>query len=208
VSGVLYKFLRCGAIGTCSGFGWPVPRDGGPGDWVGDEGPPLPCRKGVHACRADQLPSWISDELWRIELGGELHEEEAFVVASRGRLVSRVREWEEGMAQEFAAACASGARVRADASGSALAAAYASDSGAYASAARGGLTAEIPKYVAEDLAAIPAGEALGFAVAIAALASARCAGEAAAGRGGERAYATAFEKERRRQGLWLAQRLG
>ena len=45
--------------------------------------------------------------------------------------------------------------------------------------------------------------------AIAALASARCAGEVAGAReADDRAYAAAFAEERRRQAGWLAERLG
>ena len=61
------KALRAGAVGPFSGFRWPTPGDG-PGQWVAAS--PSPCASGVHACLRGQLPLWLHDELWEIELGG------------------------------------------------------------------------------------------------------------------------------------------
>jgi hypothetical protein len=60
---------------------------------------------GVHALRTARLVDWIDDELWRIELGDEVDEQEEMLVARRGRLVSRVASWDPEAASEFARAC-------------------------------------------------------------------------------------------------------
>jgi hypothetical protein len=105
-----YKFLARGARGRFSDFEWPTPAAEGPGDWV-DAGETLEdCRTGVHACAAGQLLNWIDDELWEIELAGQIVERDAMIVAQRGRLALRITAWDEGAATEFSHACAWRAR--------------------------------------------------------------------------------------------------
>lgn len=105
-----YKFLAGGGTGRFSDFRWPLPADGGFGEWV-DAGEDLEdCRTGVHACTPRQLLEWIDDELWEIELGGQIVERDAMIVAQRGRLLARVTAWNARTAQEFADACAWRAR--------------------------------------------------------------------------------------------------
>lgn len=105
-----YKFLADGGKGRFSDFGWPLPGEGVLGEWV-DAGEDLEnCRAGVHACRPRQLLDWIDDELWDVELDGEIIERDAMIVAQRGRLLTRVTAWNDVTAQEFADACAWRAR--------------------------------------------------------------------------------------------------
>jgi hypothetical protein len=101
-----FKFLRPRAVGPFSGFRWPLPENGAPGAWVSAPTPLRPGLNGVHACRTTDLPYWLTEELWRVELDGTVIEEEKIVVAERGRLVSRVEAWTEESAIEFALACA------------------------------------------------------------------------------------------------------
>ena len=90
-----YKFLTGGATGRFSDFRWPVPTDDGLGDWV-EAGEALEdCRTGVHACTPRQLLDWIDDELWEIELDGEIVEGDAMIVAQRGRLLGRIDAWND-----------------------------------------------------------------------------------------------------------------
>jgi hypothetical protein len=89
---IAYKFLRSDGSSVFASFGWPLP-DAGPGAWV--EAPIEPCRSGIHACRPGDLPHWAGRVLYEIELDGEIVEESDKVTASRGRLVRRIREWEE-----------------------------------------------------------------------------------------------------------------
>ena len=91
-----YKFLAAGGIGPFTGFRWPV------GEWVEADGVDL-CRDGIHACRASDLPNWIDDELWEIELDGEVVEQERKLVARRGRLVRRLEGWTPELLHDFGA---------------------------------------------------------------------------------------------------------
>ncbi|MDQ3894570.1 MAG: hypothetical protein M3292_07895 [Actinomycetota bacterium] len=94
-----YKFLARGTLGRFSRFAWPVD------EWVEATGPLAPCQNGVHACRVEQLPTWIDEELWTIELGGDHLESPELVLARRGRLVERVPGWNGECWAEFADAC-------------------------------------------------------------------------------------------------------
>jgi hypothetical protein len=129
-----YKFLRPHAVGPFSGFRWPLPTGGAPGRWVTAPGRLQPCLNGVHACRISDLPFWLTEELWRIELEGAVVEEETVVIAERGRLVSRVDEWTGETALEYADACA--ARARGHAAAAPDVAGYAHDAEGFAAAAR------------------------------------------------------------------------
>ena len=75
------------------------------GAWVDVEGPLEPSRRGIHACRERDLAHWLDDELWVAELDGTILEEERMLVASRGRLVSQVLEWDGEAMRELAQAC-------------------------------------------------------------------------------------------------------
>lgn len=94
-----YKFLHPGHRGLYSGYTWPV------GEWVDVEEPLVPSRRGIHACRERDLPHWLDEELWIAELDGTVLEEERMLVASRGRLVSQVTEWDGAAMRELAQAC-------------------------------------------------------------------------------------------------------
>lgn len=100
-----YKFLALGTVGRFSEFRWPLPAGNEPGAWVETDDQLDVCRHGIHACKAGQLLDWIDDELWEIELGGELVESDAMLVAQRGRLLRRVDAWDGAAAHEFADVC-------------------------------------------------------------------------------------------------------
>lgn len=101
---IAFKFLARGAIGPLSGHAWEKPTSARAGGWLGVEGSLIPCRRGVHACRADELAHWLHDELWLIELASPVTEGVDVLVARRGRLVGEVTEWSAGGASRFAAA--------------------------------------------------------------------------------------------------------
>jgi hypothetical protein len=69
------------------------------------EEPLVPSRRGIHACRERDLAHWLDDELWVAEVDGTILEEERMVVASRGRLVSQVADWDDSAMRELAQAC-------------------------------------------------------------------------------------------------------
>ncbi len=100
-----FKFLSAGGIGLFSGFCWPQGNDGGPGSWVEARGELSSCGNGIHACRTDDLPYWIDDELWVVELDGEIVPAERGLIARRGRLIRRVDAWNGGTAVELARVC-------------------------------------------------------------------------------------------------------
>lgn len=100
-----YKFLGSGRTGPFSGTVWPAPANAGPGPWVEAAEPLEVCRSGVHACAAADLPRWIDEELWTVELGGTIEPKPGKLVAERGRLVARVQEWDGAAADAWHAAC-------------------------------------------------------------------------------------------------------
>jgi len=100
-----YKFLEAGAVSPFAGFRWPLD------EWVDAAGAD-PCRRGIHACRIRDLPFWLNDELWEIELDGDIVEQERKVVAPRGRLVRRVDGWNRDVLHEFGSSVLARTRTR------------------------------------------------------------------------------------------------
>jgi hypothetical protein len=94
-----YKFLRAGAVGPFSGRHW------SPGEWVEGEG--------LSACERQHLPLWIWEELWEIELDGEVVRRAHKLRATRARLGRRVDAWSPSTAASFACFCASRAALHA-----------------------------------------------------------------------------------------------
>jgi hypothetical protein len=103
-----YKFLRAGRVGAFSRFPWPEP-----GAWVHAASDLSLCRSGIHACRTQDLPWWLADELWEIELDGAVRHEEHKIVAAAGCLRARVESWTPACAQDYAEACAWRSHARA-----------------------------------------------------------------------------------------------
>jgi hypothetical protein len=100
---IAYKFLAAGAVSPFTGFRWP-----GGGEWVAaaaarDEA-------WIHACRRGDLPYWLDDELWLLELDGPVRESRYQIAAPRARLVSRIAGWTPALRGEYASACALRAR--------------------------------------------------------------------------------------------------
>jgi hypothetical protein len=102
---IAYKFLAPGAVGPFTGHRWEPDR------WLEVETPET-CRRGIHACRVRDLPIWLDAELWEIELGGDVVEQDRKVVASRGRLTRRIEAWTPSLAQRFGGFCARRTRTR------------------------------------------------------------------------------------------------
>jgi hypothetical protein len=94
-----YKFLRPGAIGPFSGIAWTT-------EWIAAE-------DGVSACERRYLPIWIWEELWEIELAGDVETRGHKLRAPRARLTQRVEGWSADMAKSFARACARRATLHA-----------------------------------------------------------------------------------------------
>jgi hypothetical protein len=105
---IAYKFLRSGRIGPFSAFQWPEP-----GVWVHAVPDLVACRRGIHACRTSDLPWWLADELWEIELDGQVDADQHKIIAPAGRLRSQIEGWTPACAQAYADACAWRAQERA-----------------------------------------------------------------------------------------------
>jgi hypothetical protein len=120
-----FKFLAAGARGPVSGFQWPAP-----GTWLETSGVLEPCVRGAHVCRVADLPYWLHDELWEMELAGERVEAVDCLVVRSARLVRRIESWQRDGARNFVSACAQHAAevvARAPAEVRALAEAYVDD---------------------------------------------------------------------------------
>jgi hypothetical protein len=204
-----YKFLRSGALAPFARTAAGEPFRWRPSTWVAGNGARA-CATGVHACTLDQLPYWLNDELWLVELAGELHREERKLVAGHGRLVARVEAWTSEAASRFGAA--SGERVRSRAVAAVRDAGYARAADEIAAAPWDGLRAiaervdrrRAPEAYAAATYAADAGEFVGRPVSAAYIAAAAAAhGADAAGTSAREADAA----ERAWQADWLRREL-
>jgi hypothetical protein len=105
---IAYKFLCTGSIGRFSGTPWPAA-----GQWLEAAGALEACVSGVHATSLDALAYWFEDELWTVELDGEILDLGTVLVARRARLVERIEAWPR-VSPEFARDCATQARTLAE----------------------------------------------------------------------------------------------
>ena len=199
------------------------------------DGTLAPGSNGVHAVRTRRLVDWIDDELWLVELDGDVEEIEDMLVARRGRLLHRIRAWDEDVAREFGESCIWRARDQAaesleraglDRERAALQSANELGSLQAASAAAAqsaaGAPADALVYLAdvvqvsrggwfETYVGHPGAEATATPGAIAAnigFVVATAAGSAAADAAGRPdAFDDGWDAERRRQLAWLTERL-
>ena len=140
------KFLLADRVGLFSGFRWPV------GEWV-EADQWATCKAGVHACDPRDLPFWLLDELWEIELGEPVERGRHKLVARRGILVRRVDGWDSRAGEDFGRACVE--RVRALAGRRPEAAGHLSDLDAWAAHVR---PAAVASLAARAYEAVEGGE--------------------------------------------------
>jgi len=98
-----WKFLAPGGVAPFTAVRWPAAG----GAWVEARSE----RAGVHACEIADLPYWIDQELWIVELEGDVRRAGRQLVASRGRLVAQVPGWPAAQ-DAFTAACIERTRER------------------------------------------------------------------------------------------------
>jgi hypothetical protein len=179
-----YKFLA-GGRSPFSGWQWDLPDGGRPGEWVEVSGPLELCANGVHACTPGQLPLWLGQDLWQVELGGEILATEQVLVASRARLTAPVAAWDASCQERFGAYCVRRAGE--------MAAGY----------PPGGALAATVSALAGEVAA----QAAELWVTEAGYWAAALAGQLAAGRRDGPEYDRSFAAERALQARWLAAEL-
>jgi hypothetical protein len=100
---IAYKFLAQGSVSPFTGYRWPAP-----GAWV--SAPAGRDDAWVHACRPGDLPYWLEEELWRVELDDPVREARYQVAAPRARLVARIGAWDAALRAEYTRTCALHAR--------------------------------------------------------------------------------------------------
>ena len=114
MNGFAYKWLG-GPDGLSSVHGgdleWVVD------EWVSVQAPVVPCKRGIHLCRREDVLSWCAPALWIAEYDGELVADNDKIVVERARLVRRVETWTLASARLFAADCAERALLRERAAG-------------------------------------------------------------------------------------------
>ncbi len=104
---IAHKFLRTDGTSPFATYRWDLP-DLEPGRWV--NAPVDPCRSGIHACRMADLPFWVDDTLYEVELDREIVAGRSKLVASRGRLLRRIEPWDEELRHAYMRMCADRAR--------------------------------------------------------------------------------------------------
>jgi len=108
----LYKLLNADGTACNGGVGaWPLPN-GQPGAWLRVAPPVVPCKHGLHLCRASNLlRDWTGPALYEAEVDpeAEVVEHSDKIVVSGARLVRRVETWNDQTLRLFAADCAEGA---------------------------------------------------------------------------------------------------
>jgi len=107
-----YRFLARGGLGAVNQFVWPLPEGSIPGAWVGPQADTTTL--GVYAQRLSDLPYWVHDELYRVELRGSVQTLSLGVLASEMRLIERVSGWDESLRRDFGESCVERLRQWAD----------------------------------------------------------------------------------------------
>jgi hypothetical protein len=173
-----YKVLNDGRS-AFTGWAWPLPSGETPGEWVQATGQIGLCVNGIHASNTAQLPQWLGDEIWEVELDGEILRVDPALVATRARLIRRVQEWNEPARMAFCEDCAHRARGIATRSG----------------AGTEIYEEKIAPFTVRGMAA-----AVGYWTAL-------LTGEAATGQRAGTEYDVAFAAERDAQAVWLRREL-
>ena len=104
----MYKILGPDGEACHGGSGeWHLPKGKRPGKWMPPiKGDLVPCRKGYHLCREQDLVYWLNAQIYTVEHRGEFVERDDKVVVREARLLHRVTTWNARTARLFAADCA------------------------------------------------------------------------------------------------------
>ncbi len=102
-----FKVLKGGK--SCNGGTgeWDVPTNGKPGEWMPKINDIIPCQRGYHLCRAENLVVWLNEEIYEAEGRGKFirHDENKYIFPE-AKLLRKLGTWNEKSARLFAADCA------------------------------------------------------------------------------------------------------
>ena len=86
---------------------WHLPENGQPGHWMPKIENIIPCVRGYHLCRGEDLIFWINTEIYEAEGNGEfIRHGNTKDVFPEARLIKKITAWNEKNARLFAADCA------------------------------------------------------------------------------------------------------
>jgi hypothetical protein len=78
-----------------------------PGEWMPEiEGELKPCRNGYHVVTLEQLPDWLGERIFEVEVGKEILPDDDKSVVRTCRLVRECTGWNDHTARLFACDCA------------------------------------------------------------------------------------------------------
>lgn len=104
---MLYKVLNDDGSAFHGGTGkWNLPHGARPGKWMLAISDPIPCERGYHLCRREDLINWLGPAIYEAEGRGEMVEAPDKVVYGQARLLRRLDTWTERTARLFACDCA------------------------------------------------------------------------------------------------------
>lgn len=87
---IAYKSLDRDGRSTYRKYLWPLPADGGPGEWVEAEGAPVLCSNGIHGWKSEDLARRSGARVFEMELDGDSQGDHQKFVAQRGRLLREI----------------------------------------------------------------------------------------------------------------------
>lgn len=102
---IAYKFLRSRGIAPFTGEQWPLPGNGGGGRWIEVSGGLAQCENGLHVCRVADLPYWLDEELWAVEVDEDVTPERHHLLVRRARIAGPVSTWTIEAARDYGLAC-------------------------------------------------------------------------------------------------------
>ena len=98
-----YKFLTADGCSPYANYEWPLPTEDRPGEWVEVEGELVECKRGIHACRQEDLLHWLDATLYELEYAEPPEAAANKVFGRSARLVRRIPEWDDRTARMLAA---------------------------------------------------------------------------------------------------------
>ncbi|MBT9132469.1 MAG: hypothetical protein DDT33_00987 [Firmicutes bacterium] len=103
-----YKVLEKGGV-SCNGGNceWKLPKGEEPGAWMPKIDNIIPCKKGYHLCRTEDIIFWLDEEIYTAEGRGEfIRHDNNKDVFQQARLIRKIVTWNKKNARFFAADCA------------------------------------------------------------------------------------------------------